>query len=795
MKWFKRIVIGLLVLLFLLSVGIYLYMRSTAPKYKGEKVLKGLHEEVEVKYDSYGIPHIYAKSEKDAYYALGWTMAQDRLFQIEMMRRLTYGRLSEILGEDLLDVDKAMLSLGIAERAASSYQKYFKTKDQKYQKSALAFADGINAFIEEGHLPIEFKMIGFEPEEFTAKDIYAIVGYMSYSFAGGLKEDPFIGEIAAKLGEDYLIDFNLDAKANANLYQKDSNLTDFYHEIWMTKNQVDEKMPVSQWYGSNSWVLSGAKTKSGKPILANDTHIKYAQPAIWYEAYIEYPDYQFYGYYLAGVPFPIEGHNSNYGWGLTIFPIDNMDLYAETLNPENKNQYRYGDQWLDFTSKNYEIKVKDSHNISFELKSSIHGPIINDAYAKVKSRYPDNPIAMWWVGNRIENQTIEATYLMSHAKNIEQFEAALPLIDIVGLNVMYADNSGNIAWWATGKIPKRDSSFQSKRVLDGSDTSLTFDVYYSFDKNPKQVNPECGYVITANNPPQRVNGVLYPGYYSPGYRAKRIEDLLSNQEKWNIQDLQKVQLDVLSERDAKLLSFVHRQLKDIDSLAGKHLLEQFISWDGNYALQSKAATFYTHLLYHILHEAFVDEIGEESFNQIINAYFFRSSIDHLIQNESSIWWDNISTEVPESRKDIFAKALQLTHADFNTTDTSAIPAWGAVHQLIHMHPIGRKKPFDKLFNIGPFPMRGSREVVDKEEFAHTNSGIYAVLSGPALRTLVDFAEPDSALGILPTGQSGNVFSPYYSDQASMFAQGKYRRQILNFKDNDIFKSLLLKPEK
>ena len=796
MKWFKRILIGILIILLIVAAVIYFYLKSTKPKYSGKQTIKGLNEQVDIKYDNYGIPHIYAKSERDAYLALGWAQAQDRLFQMEMLRRVVYGQLSELLGESLIDIDKSMLTLGIGEMAENSAKEEFEKNSGAFQEAALAYLEGVNAFIENGNLPIEFKMMGFKPKPFTPKDFYAIIGFMSYGFSSGLREDPYLSEMADNLNNEYLKVFKIDSASVRGKAGIDSIALPYLHQIWMAQNHIDNQLPVGKWTGSNGWVLSGKKTKSGKPILANDTHIKYSQPSVWYESYMEYPGHKFYGYYLAGVPFAIEGHNSHLGWGLTIFPFDNMNLYAEEINPENKDQYYDGEQWVNFEKINYTIKVKDSHDITYEMRKSKHGPILNDAYPKIKSRFNDHAIAMWWAATQVKVTTLEATYLMNNASDMNEFEKALNLVDIVGLNIMYADADGNIAWWATGKIPKLAAGINTHLILDGSNPANDVIGFYPFEKNPKSVNPECGFIVTANNPPHAVDGVIYPGYYAPGIRAKRIEDLLSKNDKWDIEALKSVQNDIHSDRDLRITKLIMQNVvidentkPEVKKMAG-----YLNDWNGDYDVNNVGATVYTRLLYFVIQGAMQDEIGEENFEELVSTYLFRSSYERFVFDENSVWWNNILSDTLENRKDIFNIAFGKTAESFLSGDGKLMSdlRWGKVHQLIHIHPIGRKEPFDKVFNVGPFEKSGSNEVIDKEGFDYNSKGSYFIINGPALRTLVDFANPNQGQGIIPTGQSGNVFSPYYSDQAKMFVEGKYRRQILTFEKDDKFKTLILR---
>ncbi len=797
MKIFTKILIGFLSLLLLLFVFSYFWLKSTAPKYSGEIELKGLTETTEIIYDDFGVPHIYAKNAEDAYFALGFAQAQERLFQMEMIRRATSGRLSEILGESLLPTDKIMLTLSIRHAAEKSAKKAFEKTDSEYQKQSLAYLKGINSFIDQGNLPVEFTLIGFEPEHFTPEDIYTAIGYMSLSFTTAISLDPMMSNIYKKLGNKYLIDFSMDSISNAKLYNEGAH--DLLSEA-LSPLELQDYLPIPIWEGSNNWVMSKERSKSGKVLLANDTHIAYSQPAVWYEAHLNYPGFEMFGYYLAGVPFALIGHNNDFGWGLTIFPFDNMDLYREKINPANPDQYWYNGVWNNFTETEHKIKVKDTEDVTFKLKSSIHGPMLNPAYQSI-SKLEESPICLWWALNKTETTSLQALYEINNSKNIVGFEKALDLIDIIGLNIVYGDKDDNIAWWATGKIPIRSASVNSKLILDGSDSTNDHTGYYSFDKNPKLINPEDGFICTTNNPPIPVDGILYPGYYYPGYRAQRVTEIVNSQNTWSLEGMNRIQNDVKSNRDIRIRNLVlsNIDLNQLKSEGTTHsqALNIFEEWDGEYSVNSIAPTIYSSMIYYILKEAMADELGEYQFERSVNSMTIKTSFETLFTNETSPWWDNIETkEITETRQQQFTEGLKLALNDLteNLGEDLTNWQWGKLHTLTHVHPIGRKEPFDKFFNIGPFADKGGNEVIVKESFKYSGHGPYKVKSGPAMRMLIDFAQAEKALSIIPTGQSGNIMSPHYADQAEMFIKGEYRIQEMNKDELSKDRVLWLKPE-
>jgi len=594
----------------------YFWLRSTKPDYSGEINIPGLNNKVEVIFDEYGVPHIYAQNSHDAYMAFGWVHAQERLFQMEMIRRVTSGRLSELLGDKFIKTDKTMLTLGIREMAQKSTDIFFKETDEPYKKETLAYLAGINSFIENGSLPIEFTLLNFKPESFKPVDVYTAIGYMSLSFTSALSQEPIVTRILEQLGEEYLMDLDLDSISNSLHYPKEGMDTEQLSELSSEVQNVFENMPVPVWYGSNNWVLSSDRSKSGKVLLANDTHIKYSQPAVWYEAYLEYPDFSMAGYYLAGVPFAIIGHNDELAWGTTIFPFDNMDLYREKQNPENPNQVWVNDHWEDYTTDTKTIPVKDAGDVEYTIRSTRHGPVLNGIYNNIATDN-DPPVTLWWALNMMESTVLDALYQINNAHNMNEFEAAMKLVDLIGMNMIYGDNEDNIALWATGKIPIRPEHVNSKIILDGASGNDEIMGYYPFDKNPKIINPEDGFITTSNDEHPRVDSVLYPGYYSPGLRAKRINRLINSKDKWDLEGLKEVQLDNTSERDTALVALI---LADADTRSVANIsptyssaIDQLYDWDGSTGIKSIGATIFNNLVYYTMYNIMADELRERDF--------------------------------------------------------------------------------------------------------------------------------------------------------------------------------------
>ncbi|MBC8319170.1 MAG: penicillin acylase family protein [Bacteroidetes bacterium] len=799
MKILKKVFLILLLILFIGGIASYFWLKSTGPHYSGNISIPGLINKVEVIFDDYGVPHIYARNSHDAYLALGYVQAQERLFQMEMIRRVTSGRLSELLGDKFLNTDKTMLTLGIRKMAEKSADKFFKEMNEPYKHETLAYLDGINSFIENGTLPIEFSLLSFKPEPFKPVDVYTAIGYMALSFTSALSQEPIVTRILENLGEDYLFDLDLDSISNSMHYFENENQTEQLFDLSSTVQEVFNTLPLPVWHGSNNWVLSSERSKSGKVLLANDTHIQYSQPAVWYEASMEYPGFAMAGYYLSSVPYAIIGHNNRFAWGTTIFPFDNMDLYREKQNPDNPTQIWVDDHWEDYVTITKNIPVKGDDDIEFTIRYTRHGPVLNGIYNNIAT-IDDPPITLWWSLNKMESMVLEALYKINNAQNIDEFEKAMHYIDLIGMNMIYGDNENNIALWAVGKIPIRPQHVNSKIILDGASGKDEILGYYPFEKNPKTINPKDGFITTSNDEHQRVEGILYPGYYSPGLRAARIKRLINSRDKWGIEGLTSIQLDNTSEKDTMLAALIlsEADTRKIASIGATYTsaINQLKDWNGNTDVSSIGATIFSNLVYFIMYNTLADELSEQDFSSFVNSFLVRSKMAALFSNQNSIWYDDLTTpEVKELRNEIFTlsleQAIESLIAQFG--DNVSTWTWGKVHTLTHVHPIGREEPMDKVFNVGPFAKSGGNDVIDKEGYKYNKSGVYPVIDGPAMRMLVDFADPDHTWSIIPTGQSGNVMSPHYSDQAYMFNNGNYRIINTNKEELDLSRVLILEP--
>jgi len=793
MQILKKIILIIISILFLIIVGVWIYFNSLKPSYAGEIKLQNIENETSVYFDEYGIPHIYAENQIDAQIALGYVHAQDRLWQMELMRRITPGRLSEIFGVKMLKNDKFFKNLGIEEASKKAIENMDKTGES--YKLAKAYLNGVNQYIKNGDTPIEFTLIGIEKEKYELLDVYNILGYMSFSFAMAHKTDPLLSIIGQKLGLKYLKELDINVNPNTTIIKTNNQDIKNLENLVSGINNIVSSTPIPPLIGSNSWVVSAKKTSTGNVLFANDPHIAYSQPGTWYEAHISTPNYEMYGYHIAGVPFPILGHNRNFAYGLTMFENDDIDFYKEENHPSNKNQYKTPTEYSNYTIISKTIKIKDADDVIMKVRNSRHGPIVNDVIDGISH---DEPIAMSWIYSQFDIKFLDALYTISRANEMNDVKKGTSMIHAPGLNFMYGDAKGNIAWWAAGKLYKHKPHVNPKFILNGASGEDDPIEYLDFSENPMAENPSWEYVYSANNQTDSVANMLYPGYYLPEDRAKRIIKLLESKNNWNKESFQTMINDVTSSVSPDIIKEFTKNM-DYNSFSKneQRAIDVLQLWDGSNTVNNIASTIYNKWIYCYLKNTFQDELGEELFNQLLNTHLLKRQFAIQIEKDESIWWDNILTsEIKETKNDILSKSLvdAIASLEFQLGKDISGWNWGKVHTVEHQHPLGTISYFKKYFNVGPFPMKGAREVIDNRGYEYNNSGLYKITKGPSTRRIIDFSDIENSMSILPTGQSGNPFSKHYTDQVEMYNNGDFRKMKLN--KNEIISSstkLTIKP--
>lgn len=798
----KYVVLAVAVLLALLGIWLVYLAKTRLPELDGVVSHASLKHEARVVRDDWGIPHIEAECETDAYFALGYAMAQDRLFQMELMLRVARGELAELLGSRLVPIDKILRSFRLRAKA----EEVFAHKDRmppEVMAATAAFVAGINHRVESEPLPFEFAVAGIPARVYTPADCLTVAAILPITFADGMREDPLVSMLKERHP-----DMDVDALTPGYGYDVPVTVMESLAEAEAClKEQTPAEArsdgpplceglatllahlqslsglfgPVS---GSNSWVLGPSRSKSGKPLLANDPHVGFMNPSVWYEAHIVYGDFDLYGHYLALIPFALLGHNRDKAWALTMFANDDVDLYVEKFDPEDPLKVMYKGEWADVETREETIKVRFGRDVKCRLRVTPHGAVMTDLFGMLDWGEAGE-VSLSWVWQHLDYTDAEAFYRMGHARGVDAFGEAARLITSPGVNVSYADRDGNIAWWAAGVIPVRPAHVNPKQLLDGASGKDEILGYVPFEDNPHLENPEWGYIVTANNMStvRPVGDVdLLQGYWQPVDRAGRIEHLLDQQDAWSLEELKAVQFDdtpyaapAIVERLVEVLRAASGSLSPTEAGA----LEMLSDWDYRHNVESAGASVYHVMCDRLLEDALRDELGEGLFQAYCTVADHWSFFKHLVQDEGSPFWDDVGTPGKETRADVIVKSFKGMAAMLAAElggDASQW-AWGRIHTMEFKHPFGYLPLLGRIFNIGPFPSPGSAQVINNM-MCGRGGPAYDVIAGPSTRRLIDFADPEHSLTVLPTGNSGNFMDPHYADNAEMFMAGQYREPRL-----------------
>lgn len=783
------IVISLIILIAL--TGGYFYLRHVSrralPDYNQNLTIKDLKEPVTVYRDKYGIPHIYAKNEPDLYRVTGYLMAQDRLWEMDLLRRATMGRLAEIFGKELVKSDTLMRALRIDEKS----KQMLADNSPKVQMLTQAFSDGVNQYIAQNKdkLPPEFTILGYSPEPWQPVHSLNLVGYMAWDLTFAWQSEVMLHKISKILPPEKFSEMlpHMPYHTQPVFPEFGASATGLNHldrlenSLLAAGKQLTE-LGIGVFHGSNNWVVSGKKSVTGKPIFANDMHLGIFAPGIWYQLHqvVENKDgsdaLNVTGLALPGQPFIVAGHNNNIAWGMTNVMVDDMDFYLETLNKENSNQYKLNGQWMDMTVEKEIIHIKGGSQVEETVKYTHRGPVI--------SRFHDiqeQAISMHWIGNEYSNE-LHSVYLLNRAENWQDFRDAVKTFISVSQNIAYADIDGNIGLQTCAGVPVRKGNPIS--VFPGDTDEFDWKGIVPFEELPYSFNPECGHVSSANN---RTVPDNYPYYISYWFalpnRIERIREMLNQKEKLSIEDFKKMHADFKSKHVARYLPELlvqAREIKDLSPLETQ-ALQLLSQWDGVMAADSTAATLFEYIFIDMVEQLVHDELDDDLYKEYIG---FKILVENLLlntwNNRQSPWIDNVLTEQIETfgqwLKTSFREGIKHISADMGQ-DTSEW-RWGKKHQLVLRHPLGRVKLLDTLFdfNRGPYSVGGSFHTVCPYNYSLRRP--FFSNYGPSHRHIFSTADWDESLSVIPTGVSGIPSSPYYCDQTELYVNNDYHADYL-----------------
>lgn len=804
----RSILKGLLALILLVmaaQLALHWLLDRAAAQRNGALTLSGLESPVQVFFDAWGIPHIDAASELDGYHALGYLHAQDRLFQMDMLRRIGGGRLAELFGPEALETDRFFRTLGI-NRFARDYARRMRAQaEQPHVQAMQAYLAGINAYIDSGARPVEYRLLLSRPDSFSMADIAHISGYMAYSFAEAFKTDALVDHIRGTLGERYLTDLVIDwpeqlppRSHQPATTQAEAGAESALLPLLQQVVRIEQRLPAPRFLGSNAWAVNAHLSDSGAPLLANDPHMGFAVPAVWYEAHLRTPQQEVYGHFLAGIPFPLLGHSREHAWGLTMLMNDEVDFYREQLNPDDPDQVRSAGQWVDLSVHDEVIKVRGQEDRLIRLRSSRHGPIINDSVPAADGTPPPAPVSLSWTFLHPDNDVARGFYGLSRATSVTAFAAAAAQHWSPGLNAIYADRSDTIAHFTLGRLKTASANGQGFALLDGATASAP--ALRPFSANPRSINPRSGMLWSTNQP---FNGVSprqrISGYHAPSERAERLSELLASKSRFDLSDFKAMQLDNQRPQALALIQdalplLEHQLLRSDLRAPAQRARELLADWDGQFRHDSAAASIYQRFQDALMEALFADELGDQYsyFRQTLMA---EKSLSWLYWTPASVWWDNRLQPSRDGRQAAIEHAW-ISTIEGLTAQLGIQPErwyWSRLTSLQHQHALHERLRFAGIFAVDAVSVDGGRETLNNMSFPLGESQ-YAVKAGPSTRRLIDLADLNSTLGSNPLGQSGNPFDPHFDNQVELYNSGRYRTQLFDWQGiSALPDQLLLQP--
>ena len=754
--WFKILFLGVVAVALLVgAVGGYLFYRGrqSLPQTEGVAQLQGLSAPVEVRRDVHGVPHLAGAALNDLMRAMGFVHAQDRYFQMELLRRMGSGELAEALGTVGLDHDRLVRRIGLGQAAVSELNRV----SPETREILEAYASGVNAYraAHADRLPPEFQALELEPTPWEAVDSLAIGKWMAYI----LSYNADVEMLRANL---------VDAVGVEAAYRMTGLGPPPEQEAALESFRVAALEPAggSQLRGfrgaSNAWVVGSERSQSGRPLLASDPHLRLSMPSIWYEIHLKGGGLDVAGASIPGLPLVLIGQNERIAWGVTALYADVQDLYIETLNPDSTDQYASGDAWVSLDIVLETIHVRGGAPVTEEVRVSRHGVIVGETSdGRLLAQRWD---AVW------NGDHLLAMLRLNRAGSWQEFTEALRSWSAPALSFLYADVEGNIGFFPAGQIPVRLKGDGAIPVA-GNLAENEWAGVIPHELKPMLFYPEAGVIVSANHQmlPSDTPYPLGIGALA-GYRARRIETLLAASPSLALEDFARFQSDRYDGSTESVLRYTVMLRPSEDSEA--RAVEILRNWDAKMTEGPGPAIYQAHYL-RLLENTFKDELGEELFSSYLdfleNGY--PGGLLAIVEDEASPFWDDRKTPEVEDRSRIFAKSLAETVASLSVElgDDLTSWDWGLLHGVHFAHPLGKEQPFSYLLNRGPIPFGGSTFTVANAKVSLREP--YRTTSGTSFRFLADLSDLSKSRSVVPTGASGHPLSSHYFDQNGGWVSG------------------------
>jgi penicillin amidase len=741
------------------------------PKLDGLLKVPGLRAPVEVRRDSWGIPHIRAENENDLLLAQGYVQAQDRLWQMEMSRRLAAGRLAEIVGPAGVENDRWSLTMGFYRAAGRELESY----DDFHRGLLQSYSDGVNACLESRRrsLPLEFRLTGCRPEPWQAVDSLAWAKFMAYNGGGNWQEEVVRALLVSRLGEEKAGDL-----LGRNLPRTRLLLSSAAGFGPAKAFDVRNLLP-SGMGGSNAWVIHGSRTARGFPLLANDVHLPVQVPSAWHEIHLSGGGFDVTGLSWAGFPLVLTGHNRHLAWGAALAHVDNQDIFYEKMNPRRQGDYLFQDQWLPAEHLIEEIRVKGGEPVRHEVWITRHGPILNPVTPRL--RLLRQAMALKWAG-REPGDLLPALRLLNLSEDRDEFERAAQRWSEPALSLVYGDRAGHIGYVLAGRVPLRAGG-DAPGPYPGWSGEYEWTGYLDPADKPVLRNPAEGFIVAANQRITSPGKAQYLGQdFDPGFRAARIGEVLADKDRMTMEDCRRLQMDVKCAMAGNFLTV----LKTIEPnrLRDRRGFDILAQWDLNMESDSGGAALWAVLIRRLLENTFRDELGDAadlffgerwSPREAPNLFSGHSLVilDGLINEPQAVWFDDIRTPEREALADLLVKSLDeaSTFVADQLGDETSDWSWGRLHQVNILHPLGPGRLLGFFLNLGPYPGRGWNLTVMQSMVAPGGDfGLRGATAGN--RNLYDLGDWELGRGVIAPGESGMYGSPHYRDQVDMWLRGQ-----------------------
>lgn len=799
-----------LVLIVVVAVAVLLpgQIKASFPQIDGEIQVSGLDGPVDVYRDEYGIPHIYASTEHDLFFAQGYVHAQDRFWQMDFQRHTSTGRLSELLGSNTVDIDKFLRTMGWERVARAELELMDDTSMQMLE----AYAAGVNAYLAERsgtEISLEYLFLnllnsGYSPAPWEPLHTVSWAKAMAWDLRDNMDIEIERAILLKTLTLEQLADLYPVYSADMPLIVPDFELPGqpvitqnssgdglYSEQLVALLNTLDNRVgaldavlksdPFSD-LGSNSWVVSGDLTSTGMPLFANDPHLGASVPSIWYQVGLHCqpvgPDcsYNAAGVSFVGAPGVVLGHNDQIAWGFTNVGPDVMDLFVVITNPDNPNQYEMNGEWVDMEVLTEEIVVAGGETIDLPVRITQFGPIVSDTYGDLENfdetsglGLPQNyAVALRWTALE-PGTTLQSLFRLNRAQNFEEFRQAARDFVVPAQNLLYADIHGNIGYQMPGYIPLRgagDGRVPSPGWIDDYD----WQGYIPFEHLPYAYNPESGYIVTANN---AVVGAEYPyliaDMWDYGFRAQRIVDMI--EEAPGPIDIAYYQQMLGDNMNLGALPVVDALVAlDYEDARLNELRDLLANWNGAHDKESNGAALFAPVWKHLLANTFNDDLPESAWPNAGGGSGWYVVVENLLAQPESAWWDDKTTLEVEGRDDILKRAFAdgVAEVEDKLGNDEAKWAWGDLHTITYEHDVMSNFPLiDKLFNPGPYRLSGGNSIVNATGWGGSED--YNTSTLPSKRTIFDLSNWQNALQITTVGQSGHANHPNYSDLAPLWA--------------------------